>query len=164
MNTLHKIDHSAMRISQVTIILLNVLAFILNTYWITALTAAAMLLGTLLGVPGFGWIYRLLLKPLGLIKPDVLLDHPEPHRFAQGLGGAFMTAGTVALMLGAAGIGWTLVWMVAGLAALNAFAGFCAGCMIYYWLARLHVPGFDQAPPDGGLPGMRPKTRPSLND
>ncbi len=155
---LHKIDHSALRTNQVVIILLNVLAFVLNTYWLIALVAFVMLLGVVLGVPGFGWVYRYLLKPARLVKPDILLDHPEPHRFAQALGGVFMTAGTIALMLGASSVSWALVWLVAALAALNAFAGFCVGCMFYYWLARLGVPGFTQAPPAGTTPGARPRT------
>ena len=30
------------------------------------------------------------------------------------------------------------------LAGLNLFAGWCAGCTVYYWLNRLGVPGFTQ--------------------
>jgi hypothetical protein len=50
-----------------------------------------------------------------------------------------------------------LVWLVAALAALNAFGGFCVGCAIYYWLGKLHMPGFTKAPPAGTFPGMRPR-------
>ena len=160
---LQKIDHSALRVSQVVIILLNVLAFVLGSYWLTGLVAFAMLLGVAFGIPAFGWVYRYALKPAGLAKPDVLLDHPEPHRFAQAIGGVVMMTGTLALALGgaAAGVlGWALVWLVAALAALNAFAGFCVGCMFYYWLARLGLPGFTHTPPAGGVPGMRPNIRP----
>ena len=32
------------------------------------------------------------------------------------------------------------------LAGLNLFAGWCAGCTMYYWLNRLGVPGFDHQP------------------
>jgi hypothetical protein len=154
--TLIKIDHSAMKVSQVTIVVLNVLAYILNLTWLAAIVTGVMLLGTLLGVAGFGFIYRYGLKPARLMQPHVLLDNPEPHRFAQGFGGAVMLAGVAALYLGAPGLGWALVWLVATLAALNAFGGFCVGCFVYYWLARLHVPGFTKNPPDGTFPGMRP--------
>ena len=41
--------------------------------------------------------------------------------------------------------------------ALNLFAGFCAGCAVYYWLNRLQVPGFARTPPPGTFPGMRPR-------
>ncbi len=156
--TLRKIDHSATRVSQETIILLNVLAFILNLPWLAGIVMIVMLLGTLIGVPGFGFIYRYGLKPAGLTKPHVLLDNPEPHRFAQGFGGVVMLIGTAALYLRAPVLGWALVWLVTALAALNAFGGFCVGCFVYYWLARLHVPGFTKNPPQGTFPGMRPST------
>ena len=60
-------------------------------------------------------------------------------------------------LLGASGLGWGLVWLVAALAALNAFGGFCVGCAVYYWLNRLQIPGFRKAPPAGTFPGMRPQ-------
>jgi hypothetical protein len=91
------------------------------------------------------------------VKPDVLADNPEPHRFAQGFGAVVLAAGAIALFAGLPLLGWSLVWLVIALAALNLFAGFCAGCAVYYWLNRLNVPGFVQSPPEGTFPGMRPK-------
>ena len=155
-STLREFDHSALIISQTTIVVLNVLAFIFNLVWLVGGVAGIMLLGTLLGVPSFGFIYRYVLRPAGLVRPHVLLDNPEPHRFAQGFGGVVMLAGTAALYLCALGLGWPLVWLVAALAALNAFGGFCVGCFVYYWLSRLHVSGFTKNPPEGTFPGMRP--------
>jgi hypothetical protein len=159
MDTLKKIDHSALRVNQIIIISLNILAFLLDLPWLAAAVALFMIAGTLLAIPGFGFVYRYALKPAGLVKPDVLLDNPEPHRFAQGLGSLFMTAGSLALFLGYPLVGWGLIWLVAGLAALNAFVGFCAGCMVYYWLSRLKVPGFYKSPPADTFPGMRPGRR-----
>lgn len=156
---LQKIDHSALRVNQAMIILLSILAFILNQPWLVLLVALVMGLGTLLNVPGFGWVYRRLLKPAGLVRPDILWDNPEPHRFAQGLGNVFMLAGSLALWLGSTVLGWALVWLVIALAALNLFAGFCAGCLVYYWLARLNLPGFHKSAPEGTFPGMRPRSK-----
>jgi hypothetical protein len=150
------VDHAALKVNQIIIIVLNIVAFVLNLPWLAALVTLFMLGGTVLAVPGFVWIYRYVVKPAGWVKPHVLQDNPEPHRFAQGFGGTVMLAGTVALFAGVSGLGWGLVWLVAGLAALNAFGGFCAGCFVYYWLARLHVPGFTKLPPSGVFPGMRP--------
>jgi len=160
-HSLTPIDHTALKINQIAIILLNIAAFILDLPWAAAVVTAAMLAGSVLGVPGFGFLYRYLLKPSGLAKPHVIDDHPEPHRFAQGFGGSVMLAGTAALFLGWLGIGWSLVWLVTALAALNAFGGFCAGCFVYYWLARWRVPGFDKLPPNGVFPGVRPGMRTS---
>ena len=155
--TLQKVDHAALKANQLTIIVLNILAFIFNAPILAAIVAVVMGLGSLLKAPGFLPLYRYLYKPLSLLKPDVLNDNPEPHRFAQFLGFLFMTAGAVSIYLGASILGWSLVWLVVVLAALNAFGGFCVGCAVYYWLGRLNVPGFAKTPPAGTVPGMKPK-------
>jgi hypothetical protein len=154
---LQKVDHAALKANQVTIILLNILAFVTNMPWLAVLVAVAMLTGVLRKAPGFSFIYKYGLKPLKWVKPDILDDNPEPHRFAQLLGGVFMSVGSGALYLGVPGLGWGLVWLVVALAALNAFGGFCVGCAVYYWLNRLNVLGFTRQPPSGTIPGMRPK-------
>ncbi|HMB23286.1 MAG: DUF4395 domain-containing protein [Chloroflexota bacterium] len=156
--TLQKVDHSALKANQLIIITLSILAFILNLPILAAFVALVMGLGSLLKIPGFLPIYRFVFKPLRLLQPDVLDDNPEPHRFAQFLGFLFLTVGSIALYLGAAVLGWSLVWLVIALAALNAFGGFCVGCAVYYWFARLNVPGFTKTPPVGIVPGMKPRT------
>lgn len=155
--SLQKVDHSALKTNQIIIITLNILAFILNQWWLAAFVALVMGIGSALKVPGFGFVYKSILKPRGWMKPDVLDDNPEPHRFAQFLGFLFMTGGSVALFLGSSVLGWSLVWLVVALAALNAFGGFCVGCAVYYWLARFKLPGFSKEPPTGTFPGMKPK-------
>jgi hypothetical protein len=155
--TLQKVDHSALKANQLFIISLSILAFILNGPELAAFVALVMGIGSALKVPGFGFIYKYLLKPRGWLKPDVLDDNPEPHRFAQFLGFIFMTAGSIALFSGAVILGWGLVWLVVVLAALNAFGGFCVGCAVYYWLSRFQLPGFNKQPPEGTFPGMKPK-------
>ncbi len=154
---LQKVDHSALKANQLTIITLNILAFIFNLPILAAIVAVAMGLGTLLKVPGFLPLYRYFYKPLGILKPDVLDDNPEPHRFAQFIGFLFLAAGSTSVFLSASILGWILVWIVIVLAALNAFGGFCVGCAMYYWLAKLNAPGFTKTPPAGIIPGMKPK-------
>ena len=157
--TLQNVDHTALKVNQIVIIALNITAFIFNLWWLAAVVAGVMLVGTIVGKPGFVLVYSRVLKPLGWAKPRVIPDNPEPHRFAQGFGGVVMLAATLAIVAGVPLLGWSLVWLVAGLAALNAFAGFCVGCFIYYWLARLRIPRFDKRPPEGTFPGMRPELR-----
>jgi uncharacterized protein DUF4395 len=159
--TLQKVDHSALKANQLFIISLNILAFIFDQPVLAAFVALVMGIGSLLRVPGFGFVYKYVLKPSGWMKPDVLEDNPEPHRFAQFLGFVFMTAASVALFSGASLLGWSLVWLVAALAALNAFGGFCVGCAVYYWLSRFNLPGFTKRPPAGTFPGMKPRVRAS---
>ncbi len=150
-----KVDHAALHTNQAAIIGLTLAAFIADAPWLAGLVGLVMLLGTLLGKPGFLPLYRLV-RRLGLVKPNVIRDNPEPHRFAQLLGGLFLLAGFGALAAGLTVLGWALAWLVVALAALNLFGGFCVGCAVYYWLNRLGVPGFTQAPPPGTVPGRRP--------
>ena len=154
---LQKVDHSALRVNQATIIILMVAAFVFNQWWLVAAVAVIMLLGTLVGRPGFLLLYSGLLRPLHIARPDILNDNPEPHRFAQGFGGIVAGVSAVLFLVGASAGGWVLTWLVVVLAALNLFVGFCAGCAVYYWLNRLKAPGFTKAPPAGIVPGMRPK-------
>jgi phosphate/sulfate permease len=155
--TLQKVDHSALKTNQLFIIFISILAFVLNQPFLAAFVALVMGIGAVLKTPGFGIIYKSILKPRGWLKPDILDDNPEPHRFSQIVGFVFLAAGAIALFLGSSVLGWTLVWIVIALASLNAFGGFCVGCAVYYWLARLGVPGFGKLPPEGIFPGMKPK-------
>jgi hypothetical protein len=154
---LQPIDHSTIRTSQVCLLILLILAFVLNAAWLVAILALILLAGVIRRRPAFDFIYTRLLKPRGWVKPEVLLDHAEPHRFSQVLAFVFISASALALYTGSAILGWGLAWMVVALAALNAFGGFCVGCAVYYWLNRLGVPGFRRAAPGGIFPGSRPK-------
>ncbi|MGF1505172.1 MAG: DUF4395 domain-containing protein [Chloroflexi bacterium] len=146
-DTVRRVDHSALRTNQAFIIGGLLLGFLLDIWPLVAFVSAVLIAGTLLPQAAlFKRIYQHVLKPSGIVKPDVIEDNPEPHRFAQGLGGAFTLAATVALIAGLSVVGWVLAWVVIVLAALNLFAGFCAGCFVYYQLNRLGVPGFSAAP------------------
>ena len=155
--TLQKVDHSALKANQLFIITFSILAFILSQPILVALVALVMGIGAVLKTPGFGFIYKSILKPRGWMKPDVLDDNPEPHRFSQIVGFLFLTAGSAALFSGLPVLGWTLTWIVIALASLNAFGGFCVGCAVYYWLARFQLRGFTKQPPAGTFPGMKPR-------
>ncbi len=156
-NELTLVDHSTLKMNQALIITLNIVAFILDAPWLALTVTAVMIIGSVRKTPGFSFVYRLL-KPFGWPKPDIIMDNPEPHRFAQGFGAVVMLIGSIGLILGVATLGWGLIWVVVALAALNLFAGFCVGCAVYYWLNRLNLPGFTKSPPEGTFPGMRPST------
>jgi len=141
-----KVDHSAIRTNQAFIIGLLVIAFVLDAAWLVACVSAVMLIGTFFpNIALFKAVYWFLLRPLKIARPDVRRDNPEPHLFAQGVGGAVLLAATLAFLAGAPVVGWTLAWVVVALAALNLLAGICVGCLMYYWLNRLGVPGFKYA-------------------
>lgn len=140
------VDHSAIRVNQAFTIGLLALAFIFDAAWLLIIVGPVLLLSAL--VPPlalFTRIYRHVLRPAGLVTPNAIPDHPEPHRFAQLLGGTLVTLSFVILGAGWDTIGWALPLVVIALASLNLFAGWCAGCMLYYWLNRLGVPGFSHS-------------------
>lgn len=162
-NETSKVDHSSLRVNQALIIVGLLAGFVFDVPWLVAAVALIMLAGTAIGRPGFLFIYLGILRPARIVRPDVLADNPEPHRFAQGFGGVAAGISAVLLFLGSAFAGWALAWLVIALAALNLFVGFCVGCAVYYWLARIQVPGFAKSPPAGSVPGMRPRARPGAH-
>ncbi|HJZ47408.1 MAG TPA: DUF4395 domain-containing protein [Roseiflexaceae bacterium] len=133
-----QVDRTALRVNQACIIGFLVLAFLLDQLWLVAFVFAVMAVGTALPQAGlFQRIYRDVLRPAGLLKPDVHQEDAAPHRFAQGLGAAVLLIATIALLAGAQAIGWGLAFVVIALAAINLFFGFCAGCFVYFQLQRL---------------------------
>jgi molybdopterin converting factor small subunit len=152
---LRPVDHASLRTNQAVIIGLLAAAYLANAPALVLLLAALMLIGAARARPAFGWFYAWLHRH-GALRPDILLDNLEPHRFAQLLGGIFLGLASISFALGLAFVGWSLTAVVALLAALNLFAGVCVGCAAYYWLARMHIPGFSKSPPPGPLSGRRP--------
>lgn len=140
-NAAPRLDAHLGKFSQAATFVLAGLAFVLNQPVIVLLTALILALSA--GVPAFGpyrLIYRYLLTPLHILRPRIVEDDPAPHRFAQGVGTIFLAASALALFLSHATIlGWTLDLIVFALSGINLFAGFCAGCFVYYHLGRLGV-------------------------
>jgi len=132
------VDRSALRANQVFIILFTIAGFVFDLPLLVMFVAAVMVAGTLSPSAAlFQQVYRQVLRPAGLLKPDIHPEDPAPHRFAQGVGAAFLLVATLAFVTGASGLGWVLAGIVAVLAAVNLFFGFCAGCFVYFQLARL---------------------------
>lgn len=145
--SLRKVDHSGLKTGQAATIILLIVAFVLNSTLLVAFVALAQLLGAL-DVPygPYRLLYQRILKPSGLVKPHVIADNPEPHRFAMLVGAIFNGVATLALLANAPGLAWILVAIVVVLANLNFWLNFCAGCWMYYQFNRLGVPGFTQSP------------------
>jgi hypothetical protein len=132
------VDRTALRVNQATIIGLLVLGFLIDQTWVAVLVCTVMAVGTAFPSAAlFQRFYRDVLRPAGLLQPDLHAEDPAPHRFAQGLGAIVLLAAIVALFSGAAVLGWALVLVVVTLAAINLFFGFCAGCFVYFQIQRL---------------------------
>jgi hypothetical protein len=144
---LRKVDEHGLKAGQALTWIVLILAFILNAWPLVALVGVSQLLGALDSPFGpFRLVYKHLLVPAGILKPKLIADNPEPHRFAMSLGAIFNGLATVALLTGATTVGWGLVAIVVVLANLNFWLNFCVGCLMYYQLNRFGVPGFTAAP------------------
>lgn len=122
---------------------------------ITAGLVVVLAVATLL--TGFGWGLAIIavgfwlrvlfgprISPLALLSVKVLaprlgrakLVPGPPKRFAQGIGAAVSTGAAVLFVAGLAPAAWVLLAVLIVAASLEAFAGFCLGCVIFGFLQR----------------------------
>jgi uncharacterized membrane protein YhaH (DUF805 family) len=131
-------DRTALRFNQAMIITLLLVAFVVDLPWLVVAVAVVMALGTASpALALFQRLYRDVLRPAGLLRPDIHHEDAAPHRFAQGMGAAVLILASVALFAGATTVGWALGLLVVVLAAINLVFGFCVGCFIFFQLQRL---------------------------
>ncbi len=146
------VDQSALKVNQTGIIVTVLVAFFGSWAFfrpllaLIPLLALVLLLGTF--APQFALfkqLYFKILKPRGIVKPRPVQDRPEPHNFAQGLGGVFLAISSVFLLpmpvsgqvsVVEVGVGLAIALLVAVLAFVNLAFGYCLGCQIYYRLGR----------------------------
>jgi hypothetical protein len=135
------VDHSALKVNQTGIVATVLVAFIGSLFFrpilvLIPLLAVVLLLGTFAPqLALFKQIYFKVLKPRGIVKPRPVQDRPEPHNFAQGLGGVFLAISSV-LLVPVPVLGLALALLVAVLAFVNLAFGYCLGCQIYYQLGK----------------------------
>ncbi|HUZ86651.1 MAG TPA: DUF4395 domain-containing protein [Candidatus Baltobacterales bacterium] len=146
------VDQSALKVNQ-TGIVATVLVAVLGSQavpwliWLIPLLAIVLLAGTFAPqLALFKQLYFKVLKPRGIVKPRLMADRPEPHNFAQGLGGVFLAISSL-LVFGPllAGdfrpgpglvLGFAIALLVAVLAFVNLAFGYCLGCQIYFQLGK----------------------------
>jgi len=135
------VDHSALKVNQTGIVATVLVAFIGSAFYRPALLlipllAIVLLAGTFAPQYAlFKQLYFKVLKPRGIVKPRPVQDRPEPHNFAQGLGGVFLAVAS-AFLLPVPVIGLALALLVAVLAFVNLAFGYCLGCQIYFQLGK----------------------------
>lgn len=136
-----RVDTHPGKFSQACTVVLTGVAFLLNQPIIVLITALIMVLAAFApSISPYRLIYRGIVLPLHLMRPRMVEDDPAPHRFAQGVGAAFLIASSLVLFLTTAvAVGWTLDLIVFVLAGINLTVGFCAGCFVYYHLGRLGI-------------------------
>ncbi len=139
-NGIMKLDKSAIKFNQGSIVVLIAAAYLLNLPLLVAFVMTVMISGTIFPNAGlFKLLYKHIAKPLGIIKPDIVEEDNSPHQFAQGLGGVFLAVSFIALTAKMFVLGWTLALFVLVLAFINLTVNFCAGCFIYFQLYKLGI-------------------------
>jgi hypothetical protein len=135
------VDHSALKVNQAGIIVTVLVAFIGSAFYrpllvLIPLLAVVLLLGTFAPqLALFKQLYFKVLKPRGIVKPRPVQDRPEPHNFAQGMGGVVLAIASI-FLLPLPVVGLALSLLVAVLAFVNFAFGYCVGCQIYFQLGK----------------------------
>jgi hypothetical protein len=129
------VNEYAARITAGLVVLLAGVTLLTGSGWGLVLVAAGFWLRVLFG-PRF--------SPLALLSGKVLaprlgrarLVPGPPKRFAQGIGTAVSTAALILFAAGAVPAAWIVLAVLIAAASLEAFAGFCLGCVIFGFLQR----------------------------
>jgi len=135
------VDHSALKVNQTGIVATVLVAFIGSAFFrplliLIPLLSVVLLLGTFAPqLALFKQIYFKVLKPRGIVKARPVQDRPEPHNFAQGMGGVVLAIASL-FLVPLPVVGLALSLLVAVLAFVNLAFGYCLGCQIYYQLGR----------------------------
>ena len=135
------VDHSALKVNQTGIVATVLVAFIGSAFFrplliLIPLLAVVLLLGTFAPqLALFKQLYFKVLRPRGIVKPRPVQDRPEPHNFAQGMGGVVLAVASL-FLVPLPVVGLALALLVAVLAFINVAFGFCLGCQIYYQLGK----------------------------
>jgi uncharacterized membrane protein YagU involved in acid resistance len=133
------VNETSARIVATGVVLMGILFVMTQSGWVLlALT--------------YGFAARVLtgptLSPLGriatqIVTPRIRREHKmvagPPKRFAQGIGLVFTATASVLWLSGANVAATVVILMLVGAAALEAFAGFCLGCVIFAQLMRWNV-------------------------
>ncbi len=135
------VDRTALKFNQGSIITIVLLGFVLQSAWLIAILALALIVGTIIPSAGiFKLLYGKVLRPLKILRPNVVEEDNMQHLFSQGLGGLFLVI-AFAVLSGSTSetsqvVGWSLAFLVAALAFVNLTVDFCLGCFLYLRLRR----------------------------
>jgi hypothetical protein len=130
------IDARAPRFNQATIGLVSLVALVTGWWLLLAVLALQLALGLRFGrrwcLPCVAY-FRFVQPRIG----EGRVEDARPPRFANMVGVVFLTAASVAYLVGLPAVGAVLGGAVAALALLSAVTGFCTGCEAYKLLTRL---------------------------
>ena len=150
------IDARAPRFNQLVVGIVAAVAVAFGPWWLLALLALQLALGLTLGRR---WCLACVFY-FEVVQPrfgEGPLEDSRPPRFANMVGLAFLSTGSLAYLVGVDAVGVVLGGIVAVLALLAAATGFCAGCTAYRIGYRLTGRTFVSCP----LPAMPGERQPA---
>ncbi|HEY8752949.1 MAG TPA: DUF4395 domain-containing protein [Arthrobacter sp.] len=129
------VNEYAARITAGLVVILAGATLLTGSVWGLVLIAAGFWLRVLFGPR---------ISPLALLSVKVLVPRlgrvrmvaGPPKRFAQGMGTVVSTTALILFVAGAAPAAWIALAVLIAAASLEAFAGFCLGCVIFGLLQR----------------------------
>ena len=129
------VNEYAARVTAGLVVLLAVITLVSGSGWGVLALAAGFWLRVLFG-PRVSPLALLSVKVITPRLGRVKLVPGPPKRFAQGLGAAVSTAALVLFVAGAVPAAWAVLGILIVAASLEAFAGFCLGCVVFGFLQR----------------------------
>ena len=129
------VNEYAARITAGLVVLLAGATLLSGSVWGLVLIAAGFWLRVLFG-PRISPLALLSVKVLAPRLGSVRLVPGPPKRFAQGMGTVVSTTALILFLAGAAPAAWIALAVLIAAASLEAFAGFCLGCVIFGVLQR----------------------------
>jgi hypothetical protein len=124
------IDARAPRFNQAVIGIGSLIAITVGPWWLLTVLGLQLLIGRTLGRR---WCLQCVAY-FELIQPrfgEGPLEDARPPRFANLVGAVFLSAASLAFVAGSDTAGTVLGAIVAALALLASFTGFCTGCEVY---------------------------------
>lgn len=137
------VDQNKIKFAMLANLLLLGLGWVIDSWIPIFASALCQLLGaTKLNIAPYTALYKYVLVPTKLLKPNTITDDPLPHRFASFIGGVLILIGSILLFFDIPIIGWLFIAIVFTLQNLNLWVNFCMMYSMYYFLNTLGVPGF----------------------
>ncbi|MGF1667636.1 MAG: DUF4395 domain-containing protein [Acidimicrobiia bacterium] len=125
------VDVNVPRFNQAVIAVIIGLAFLFQSAWLVLLATGVLAVSAFTSYGPLTLLYTRLIRPRLQPGGPTEFEPAAPPRFSQRLGAGFLTAASLALLVGAPTVGWALALLVMALATLAALARICVGCIFY---------------------------------
>ncbi len=137
------LDSNEIMTGQFLTVAMAVTAYVLGRWEFLAFQCAVFVLSVISSgrLDIYALIYKSILKPLGILKPDMRIDNIEAYQFSHMIGSIVSGSAAYLIYSGSTTIGWGLTWAMMILGSLG-FFGWCIACWMYYMIQKMGIKGF----------------------